>query len=59
MVTNYTKVKPNAICICIGENIQWLAPLRHLPLFLYRCMYHCDVMTYFDHGIKIRRVEGL
>jgi hypothetical protein len=41
------------------ENIQYLLSLRKFPLFFYHCTYHCDVLTDFDHGIKIRTVEGL
>jgi len=41
------------------ENIQWLAPLRQLPLFFYQWTYHCDFVTDVDHGNKIRTVEGL
>jgi len=37
--------------------MQWLAPLRHIPLFFNHCHYHCDVMTYFDYEIKIRRLK--
>ena len=43
----------------MAENIQWLAPLTHLPLFFYHCTYHTHIMTYFDHGIKVRTYEGL
>jgi hypothetical protein len=41
------------------ENRQWLAPSRHLPLFVCHYTYHYDVSAYLDHGIKIRIAEGL
>jgi hypothetical protein len=41
------------------KNTQLLPPLRYLPLFLYHCTYYCHFMTGFDHGIKVRTVEGI
>jgi hypothetical protein len=39
---------------CMGENIQQLAAVRHLPFCLYYCIYQCESMKYFGHRIKIK-----
>jgi hypothetical protein len=42
----------------VGENMQWLASLRHLPSS-FIIVNTTDGIKYFDHGIKIRTVHGL
>jgi len=58
-VAVYLNSHVNTQVVQTGENIQWLAPLRHLPLFFYHQTYNCDLIINFDYGIKIRTLERI